>query len=761
MVPVRRVLPAFLGLVLALVGAGVLTSPVLAAGDANEAGCPNEASPGFRSYLPDCRGYELVTPSYKEGVSIFGYLASAPDGSRLLSLSFGAFAGTENDYGIGTPYESSRVESGWQTTALAPPASEYPNAFLQVASSNLESGIWRGTPSASYPSADAPLYLRKSDGSLVEIGPDNPLDNNKEYFHYQGASSDLTRVVFGMQCPGQGNCGALWRGDTTISGRGSLYEYAGTGNQEPTLVGVKNAGPLKGVSYINEHAELLGQCGIELGSRTDNYNAVSTSGKTVFFTPLPAEVEVGPGNKFCREESGKGVGSGPSVSEVYARVNGSETVDISEPSAVDCELCDTSSRHSAVFQGASEDGSKVFFLSEQELLPEAKGMSLYEYNFNGAPGGRVTLVSHDPVIGNKAEVRGVVRVSEDGSHVYFVAEDRLAGSNGLGHEPVAGADNLYVFDTDTETTSFVGTLAPADHNLWSLTDFRAADTTPDGRFLVFPSSADLTPDDTSTVNQIFEYDTEKDSLTRVSIGQCPVSKATCDTSERYNNDGNIASVNYQPKIPTPVYENQFEPTMAASHNSVSNDGSYVVFQSGDGLTPLAANDQIIESSGSQGYAQNVYEYHAGNVYLISDGRDVTSEPGATSNVALHGTDSSGHDIFFTTVDPLVPQDANTGVNMYDARMGGGFPSLGTPASCAGDSCQGSLSIAPSLPSVGGSATTGGGGNLPPPVVSKAIVVTKPKIKKKSKKKTRAGKKAKRKAKARRSKHMTRTAKGGR
>jgi hypothetical protein len=53
---------------LALCGASAM-----GAGDANQASCPNEASPGFRAYLPDCRAYEMVTPPYKSGgfVTVF------------------------------------------------------------------------------------------------------------------------------------------------------------------------------------------------------------------------------------------------------------------------------------------------------------------------------------------------------------------------------------------------------------------------------------------------------------------------------------------------------------------------------------------------------------------------------------------------------------------------------------------------------------------------------------------------------------------
>jgi hypothetical protein len=40
-----------------------------------DAACPNSQSPGSRTYLPECRAYELVSPAYKEGFS--------PAGGRL------------------------------------------------------------------------------------------------------------------------------------------------------------------------------------------------------------------------------------------------------------------------------------------------------------------------------------------------------------------------------------------------------------------------------------------------------------------------------------------------------------------------------------------------------------------------------------------------------------------------------------------------------------------------------------------------------
>src|SRR5262249_56938086 len=97
-----------------------------------------------------------------------------------------------------------------------------------------------------------------------------------------------------------------------------------------------------------------------------------------------------------------------------------------------------------------------------------------------------------------ARVRGVVRTSSDGSHVYFVAQGVLASGG------VNGANNLYAVNTNTEETKFVAELAEPDHALWgestSITErckqqsacdaaSREAQTTPDGRYLVFSTYA--------------------------------------------------------------------------------------------------------------------------------------------------------------------------------------------------------------------------------------------------------------------------------
>ncbi len=93
--------------------------------------------------------------------------------------------------------------------------------------------------------------------------------------------------------------------------------------------------------------------------------------------------------------------------------------------------------------------------------------------------------------------------------------------------------------------------------------------TPNGQFLAFTSTADLTAGDTSTAAQAFEYDAETGSLVRVSIGQ-----------GGFNDNGNTSGANtdtgfYNAEFPEKLWVD----TQAIKPYAVSDDGSYVVFQS--------------------------------------------------------------------------------------------------------------------------------------------------------------------------------------
>ncbi len=627
--------------------------------------CPNEAlrAPLDSASLPNCRAYELISPSAKYGWPVSVTRVSS-DGELVTLLSLGGFAGS-NQSTIFNTYESDRETTDWGTFPVDTPSPYVVPGLVNLLATtpDLTRGLFEyslagaelrntGFYVSVLPAGTPELVGPRISPATLEAARPGEVLNSSE----PSASQDLSRILFmirGPQFVGSTLVDYLWPGDSTaLSPRGngagfdSLYEYRGTGNREPMLVGADG----------DNH--LISQCGTSLGFpaggvshtlRADEvYNAISApEGRRIFFTVAP-----GP----CGENN---VGLGPAASELYAREEVSagvvRFVDISEPTAGptgDCALCDTANPQGGIFQGASEDGSKVFFLSRQHLLAGAEGKSLYMYDFDAVPGARVSLVAPD--------VEGVARVSEDGSHAYFVATSVLTSAGGpSGISATPGASNLYVYETGTGATSFIGTLLAGDAEDWSQRDERPVDATPDGRFLVFTSMAHLTPGDASSAPQVFEYAAAAKTLTLIS--SAPGAFA-----------GGAGA------IPATIIHSNYAGNVdpGTQLSSVSDNGSDVVFQSEAALTGRAI----------EGF-NNVYLSHEGQLSLISDGQDRSIGLDGIPSVSLVGIDGSGRDIMFTTADQLVPQDGDTQVDVYDARENGGLLPA-TPPMCEGEGCQG-------------------------------------------------------------------------
>jgi hypothetical protein len=728
--------------------------------------CTNEAlrSELHSGQLPDCRAYERVSPAFMESGVLTSEFAVSPEGSHVIASSFGAFANAEHvgvnveGHVLGAAYLFSRTSVGWAAAALGPPVSENEGVGNMVdASAALDASLWElNTQSQS--GEVRQLYLERPLGTFTKVGATVSAASEEGVldYHYLGASEYLSRVLFSTFPQ------VRWPFDGTVSEGGTLYEYTGveqpnTEPRQPVLVGVEGG---RGSTALISH------CGTRLGSnsfeetareneglavvRGSVYNAISASGARVFFTAVGSE------------EAGGGC-EGPRVGELFAREEqpqvsgelppaGMRTVAISEPSAEDCGACLTSeaSRSPAVFQGASLDGSHVFFTTEQELLPGAQGNNLYEYDFDAPAGERITLLSAaaDP------EVQGVARISEDGSHVYFVARGRLTDGPREGclselspvelkeeettHEggcrAKQAADNLYVYAEGR--VSFVATLAPEDEADWARVDTRPVQASGEGRFLVFTSVADLTHEGVASGKpQVFQYDAKAGTLVRASIGQ--------DDFDDNNREPAVGAT-IAPSFPRAYsYAEVDSPTMASSVQAPA-DGA-VFFESPDALTSQALSDQN-DFLGQP--VPNIYEYRAGHVYLLSDGHDISSVE-ASSSTVLAGSDPSGSDVFFLTADPLIPADANTQQDLYDARVEGGFPTSTPATSCAeGETCQGARAPAPALATLGGSATQAAETEIPAVGSAPAAATPKPKTvkrKKRSKPKTRHAAKTRRSA----------------
>ena len=165
--------------------------------------------------------------------------------------------------------------------------------------------------------------------------------------------------------------------------------------------------------------------------------------------------------------------------------------------------------------------------------------------------------------------------------------------------------------------------------------------TPDGKRLAFQSKASLTGYDNRDAStgqpdaQVFLYDAETKKLV------C----ASCNPSGVRPTGGSSLYSHFNNKLEGYLYKPQ----------NFSDDGSRLFFQSADGLVPRDSNGLV-----------DVYEFENGFVSLISNGT-------GSFDSFLQDVSASGNDVFFATADELVGQDQDNLVDLYDARVGGGFP----------------------------------------------------------------------------------------
>jgi hypothetical protein len=332
--------------------------------------------------------------------------------------------------------------------------------------------------------------------------------------------------------------------------------------------------------------------------------------------------------------------------QLYSRIDAERTVEIDDPGK---------------FLSASADGSQVllddgclYLLAEEEC----------------------TDLTADEAEVHQGAFLGLSGQSEDLSHIYFVDSAVLTTAlNERGQEAQATKPNLYAWVEGK--TSFIATLAASDHanpanDTWAISpSSRAAEASPQGRFLTFLSRAQLTG-----------YN---------NLGPCEL-----------NNPGNI--------VPCPeafLFDSATGKLLCASCNPTEAPPlGYTVLRQLEGANSAMAQPRYLTDSGrlyfdsrdklsvadSNGGDEDVYEFappgvagcgrEAGCPRLVSSGREDTESNFVT-------IDPSGENVFFTTRQQLVPADSDELIDLYDAREGGGIPAeaVPKPLPCQGEACQ--------------------------------------------------------------------------
>jgi hypothetical protein len=695
--------------------------------------------------LPDHRAYELLTPAAKgsakdmfdrfraEGEEYTNFDRGVParTGDGFLLETEAAFAPSSASYV--NAYTFSRTPGGWGFASLAAPGLGvqsidsgaeighgplFDPADLTSVAFNDEVGSRAGEEGER-----AMNLVGAPGGPYATVHSDMPVheEEGSENTKLVGASRDLSRVFLASSSH------LLAAGDSGQDEHSkALYEWSGGGE---CAVGSTNCRLVN----VNSAGTLLNHCGARIGQGSGTPsgqmegtadNAVSSDGSKVFFTaPDPN----------ARNE-GRGCWNGASVNapQLYMRTAGATTriskpaeAGVPDPCAV-AEDTPSAECFPAAYVGASEDGTRVFFLTRTELTRDDAGihdLELYEYDSGS---GTLTRISHGQSGRSTANVSGVKAISADGGGLYFEASGRLTSTAPAelpegqvyvyryGLDPEGKPETSYVamaFSDEApngEASSWVpgGVIAaPVPHASWY--------ATPNGRYLLFATASPVTRDGTA--------------------GRCPAPPDTqvghsgpCEELYRYDASEplsrglggapqNPVCISCNPSGAAPrshalfTRSNLFGGTSSALRG-LSDDGSYAFFDTADALVPQDTNGTL-----------DVYEWEAhgiggceleqGCVHLISSGKD------AAPSFFL-GASPDGANVFVGTHARLVPQDTDIAGDLYDARICTAAepcirpPSAGT-ARCEGDSCQ-SVPVTPDYVAPSTQTLPAGAGNLTPP-----------------------------------------------
>jgi hypothetical protein len=686
-------------------------SPAEAA--AISATCPNEAvrtSPS--NQLPDCRAYEQVSPVEKLGFAgaTQSYPAqAAPNGEALMYMSFSSFSGALSS-SLPDAYIATRSATGWQTSNVSPPTPEAtPPGGDPVGydfSSNLSQWVvglpWQPLAPGATPGV-VNLFLTNGDSKYSWINDVRPTVvppegcpgfiltycyEVEDFTAFAGASADESHVLFESS-------------DSLASGAPegleNLYESNEVaGIRQVSLAGIlPNGGPAQGSTAGAGSSAFYTTIEREPDSRVAG--AISEDGSRVIFN-APAEGEPDPAQG--------------GLPEVYDRIDGRETIELSAPAPGATPAITTPEK--ARFWAASANGDRVFFTSKAELTTPsytgataAKGEDLYEYDLKTKTLTDLTIDTNlpaDEVEG--AAVQGVLGTSSDGSYVYFVAKGQLVPGTGVDHE-----DNLYMVHNGGAPV-FIATLNAQDSKDWTTTPVELESyVTADGKHVAFtsinplatknfPSGYDNVNESTGNAErEVYEYaapNTEEELHGSSGSLVC----ASCDPSGAQPiGPGVIAGGGGpgQSSVNTPFHQVR----------AVSENGGRVFFTSQDPLVAAAAGNK----------QPKVYEYEQdqeGSCEAAPGCVELLSSP--SGSASFLDSDGDGNNVFIATASQLTASDQDSLVDVYDVRVDGGLAGPPRTAFCKMD-CRETAAEPPGPAPLSGSASASG--NLRPPSAEKA------------------------------------------
>ncbi len=619
------------------------------AGEVAPGGCSNEAVriQQEATFLSDCRAYEQVTPADKNGADAKpSFMRMSQDGNGLTWYSLAAI-GEAQGANAEAVYASQRSASGWTTAALVPSKTLYP---------------WVGASwKAFYGGPSFPGSL--SESVFATEAAYDPADEDEipglgvggQDVYKTDAAGRATWISHG-----EGESGNTPGREATVaavSEDGSTIFFTSNDFLTPEI---PNDGVFRLYRWRSGHVEAVGrdENGSLLSGRTVLGNGTSQGFMGSQFGGQQADsvATSADGSTFVYGEF-----SGPGVeNRLFLHEDGKpdRQISLSQRSGHEGEAPEK-----VVFTAATPSLGSVYFASETQLTDDAPNGG-GQYAFDRAT-GRLSFVGPGVPTGG-GPPSGLVKVSSDGSYVYFTS---FASIEGKGE---SGQSNLYV--RHGEAVHFIATLAPQDSlgavplpGGTSNPELTMAGLDQAGNRIVFLSSASLAAADNQGHAELYLYDADSQRLSCISCSPSGL-PSRGEASIQPQSEGRGFTV-----------------------RSISADGSTIAFTTMDSLLPRDANN-----------AADVYEWREGTLSLISTG--VSAQPSEFA-----GMSPDGSNIYMFTRQSLLASDIDRGAaDIYDVRTGGGFLTPEDTPNCSGEACQGVGGAMPSQSPVSTENVSGAG-----------------------------------------------------
>ena len=634
--------------------------------------------------LPDCRAYELVTPSFAQGTTIIPAAGPtsgvATNPARLAyGANYGLFPETSGEgmNGMTDAYVSTRSDFGWSQRYVGfeggrdighgvitggTPGGVIFNPFTGVGPGDSMRGT-QGTPNldrviiynwgfpgqvdSHVPGSNAPYVWDSSNGHLLGRWPSNlaEVPNSEHFVGFPQASADFSHFVFSSNVPfaeggeaseGQIECCPLSSSIERAWPKASIYDNDLQTGAVVLASRRSDDTPFQGrvfdVSDDGSHI-LMGE--------NVNFNHASASAPVIPKEYFPGTVIQGPLYLRVDDQRTYEIAPGRKLEYLASTADGA-TVYLASNERLTGDDHDQSRDLFAWHQSDPDSLTRVSFgdhgsagntdaCTPNEQWTVACGVTTVRFTANRKINGEGGNGHSDNYLASKS------------GDVYFESPEQLVGAKGE-----AGERNLYLYRGGT--VRYVATMSPSRR-------VARMQVTPDGRYMALITANNLTAYDSGGHLEMYLYD---------AVG------------------GHVACASCRPDGLQPISE------VLGSQNGLflTNDGR-PFFSTKDALQPRDTNQ-----------TDDVYEFTEGKAQLITTGIGTSLDIAVALAVpGLVGVSANGTDVYFGTIDHLVTQDHNGAqLKIYDARTGGGFPAEREEPKClAADECHGPSSTPPASP----------------------------------------------------------------